>query len=281
MKYYFGLATSFHDPAIAIVNEKGELVFAEDAERFLQYKRGLYCLPDNPFYIEQVLKDYCPDCTEIVIAKSWSKSRESSANVLENIALSLLETFSINIDVNTRDVKDQFYFARASQAGAGRTLSRFFEADGRNYMVGNYRTKPPTDVRYYDHHLTHAANACFNSPFEEAACLVVDGMGEKSSIDYFTYANGQIKHAPVKVKRSFKSLGLFYTIICENLGFDPLKGEEWKVMGLAPYGKLDQKIYDLMRPSLQVKNGNFVVPKKHQRHHESNQSHGQKPRRTV
>lgn len=261
MKYYIGLATSFHDPAVAVVNEKGELVFAEDAERFLQYKRGLYCLPDNPYYIEEVLKTYCPDCTEIVIAKTWTKSREKNTNVLQNIALGLLEKFSFNIDVNVRDIKDQFYFASASHAGAGKTLARYFEASCRNYIIGNYRHKPATEIRYFDHHLTHAANACFNSPYDEAACLIVDGMGEKSSIDYFTYKNGKIQSAPIKVKRSFKSLGLFYTIICENLGFDPLKGEEWKVMGLAPYGKLDQKVYDLLKSSLQVKNGNFEVPK--------------------
>ena len=261
MKYYISLATSFHDPAIAIVNQQGELIFAEDAERFLQYKRGLYCLPDNPYYIEHVLKEYCPDCTEIIIAKTWTKSREKSTNILENIALSLIEKLSINIDVNIRDVKDQFYFASASHAGAGKTLARFFEASCRNFIIGNYRDKPATEIRYFDHHLTHAANACFNSPYDEAACLVVDGMGEKSSIDYFHYKDGKITKAPIKIKRSFKSLGLFYTIICENLGFDPLKGEEWKVMGLAPYGKLDQKVYDLLRPSLQVKNGNFTVPK--------------------
>ncbi|MBQ4878809.1 carbamoyltransferase [Pseudoalteromonas luteoviolacea] len=261
MKYYIGLATSFHDPAIAIVNAKGELIFAEDAERFLGYKRGLYCLPDNPYYIEEVLKTHCADCTELVIAKTWSKGREKSTNILENVVLSILETFSFNIDVNTRDIKDQFYFARASQAAAGRTLSRFFEAGCRNFIVGNYRTKKPTDVRYHDHHLTHAANACFNSPYDDATCIVVDGMGEKSSIAYYTYKHGKIKPAPIKVKRSFKSLGLFYTIICENLGFDPLKGEEWKVMGLAPYGKKDQRVYDLLRSSLQVKNGNFAVPK--------------------
>ena len=261
MKYYFGLATSFHDPALAIVNERGEVVFAEDTERYLQNKRGLYCLPDNPFYIEEILKQYCSDCTELVIAKSWSKARGNSTNVLENIVFSLLETFSFGFDVNARDVKDQFYFARASQAAAGRSLSRFFEASCRNYMVGNYRVKPATDLRHFEHHLTHAANACFNSPFDEASCLVVDGMGEKNSIGYFNYKNGVITPAPIKVKRSFKSLGLFYTIICENLGFDPLKGEEWKVMGLAPYGKLDQKVYDLMKSSLQVKNGNFATPK--------------------
>ncbi|MBQ4862405.1 carbamoyltransferase [Pseudoalteromonas sp. MMG013] len=261
MKYYIGLATSFHDPALAIVDAHGNVVFAEDAERFLQYKRGLYCLPDNPYYIEEILKQYCADCTELVIAKTWSKGRAKSTNILENILLSVLETFSFNIDVNTRDIKDQFYFARASHAAAGRTLSRFFEASCRNFIVGNYRKKPATDIRYFDHHLTHAANACFNSPFSEASCLIVDGMGEKSSIDYFTYKNGVITPAPIKVKRSFKSLGLFYTIICENLGFDPLKGEEWKVMGLAPYGKKDDTVYNLLRSSLQVKNGNFAVPK--------------------
>ncbi|NQZ10792.1 MAG: carbamoyltransferase [Algicola sp.] len=261
MKYYIGLATSFHDPAVAIVDANGEVIFAEDAERYLQYKRGLYCLPDNPYYIEEVLKEYCSDCTELVIAKTWSKAREKNTNVLQNIALGLLEKFKFGFDINTRDIKDQFYFASAAHAAAGRTLSRYFEASCRNFIIGNYRVKPPTEVRYYNHHLTHAANACFNSPFNEASCLIVDGMGEKSSIDYFTYKDGVISPTSMKVKRSFQSLGLFYTIICENMGFDPLKGEEWKVMGLAPYGKLDQKVYDLLRSSLQVKNGNFFVPK--------------------
>ncbi len=45
---------------------------------------------------------------------------------------------------------------------------------------------------------------------------------------------------------------MFYTMLCGLCGFDPLRGEEWKVMGLAPYGARDQQLYELMRPLLRV-----------------------------
>ena len=48
------------------------------------------------------------------------------------------------------------------------------------------------------------------------------------------------------------SLGYFYGQVCETCGFDWLAGEDWKVMGLAAYGKFDQKIYDLFKSMIKV-----------------------------
>jgi carbamoyltransferase len=49
-------------------------------------------------------------------------------------------------------------------------------------------------------------------------------------------------------------LGCIYGDICNICGFDPIKGEEWKVMGLAPYGKLDQAVFDILNQILEVDN---------------------------
>ena len=66
-------------PFIAV---EGQLVFAEDAERFLQYKRGLYCLPDNPYYIEQVLKTYYKPALEVQTPYTGSTISQKSIEKL-------------------------------------------------------------------------------------------------------------------------------------------------------------------------------------------------------
>lgn len=48
-----------HDPAISVVNSSGEVVFAEAAERHLQYKRAFASVADDPVFIERVLQEYC------------------------------------------------------------------------------------------------------------------------------------------------------------------------------------------------------------------------------
>ena len=64
MSYTIGLATTFHDPAIAIVDPDGEVLFAEAAERYLQYKRAPNCEPDSAPRMEGLLKRYIPEGAE-------------------------------------------------------------------------------------------------------------------------------------------------------------------------------------------------------------------------
>src|SRR5208283_3505771 len=71
-RYYVGLATTFHDSALAIVGPDGEILFAEASERYLQYKRAFNCEADNFVRIPRILKDYCDPDAEYVFATTWS-----------------------------------------------------------------------------------------------------------------------------------------------------------------------------------------------------------------
>ena len=85
-----------------------------------------------------------------------------------------------------------------------------------------------------EHHRSHLASAFFVSPFDEAAVLSVDGFGDFVSS---MWAHGRGRRIDVHGEIGFPhSLGIFYTAITQFLGF-PHYGDEYKVMGLAPYGK--------------------------------------------
>ncbi len=106
------------------------------------------------------------------------------------------------------------------------------------------------NVKMIDHHLAHSASTFFCSPFEDAAILVVDSVGSKhvqdDKVTYntvsFYYGNDNHIFAIKKIEgRNLQdtdyvenSLGIFYTLITEAIGFKEL--EEGKTMGLAPYG---------------------------------------------
>ncbi|MFM7851953.1 MAG: carbamoyltransferase N-terminal domain-containing protein, partial [Flammeovirgaceae bacterium] len=85
-----------------------------------------------------------------------------------------------------------------------------------------------------EHHRSHLASAFFASPFEEAAILSIDGSGDFSTT---MIAIGKGNTINVLDSVDFPvSVGLFYTAFTQYLGF-PHYGDEYKVMGLAPYGK--------------------------------------------
>lgn len=93
---------------------------------------------------------------------------------------------------------------------------------------------PTARFHYAWHHLTHVAGAFHTSPFERAAFLCVDGKGE----DYSASA-GIIDHGEVRFlwEQTYENgLGMFYTLVTHYLGFLSF-GSEYKVMGLAPYGR--------------------------------------------
>ncbi len=96
---------------------------------------------------------------------------------------------------------------------------------------------------FSEHHLSHAASAFYPSPFEEAAVLTMDGVGEWSTT---SLAVGRGKDLKVLKEMHFPhSIGLLYSAFTYYLGFKVNSGE-YKVMGLAPYGepKYAQKILD-------------------------------------
>ena len=101
------------------------------------------------------------------------------------------------------------------------------------------------DARTYEHHRCHAASAFLPSPFDSAAVLTVDGVGEWATTSTFMGQGGKLeKLHSVDYPHS---IGLFYSAITSYLGFVP-NSDEYKVMGLAPYGK--PKFVDKIRDNL-------------------------------
>ena len=94
------------------------------------------------------------------------------------------------------------------------------------------------DIRFIDHHLAHAANAYFLSPYQDAAILVIDAVGEESTTSIYSASNGEITLLQKQVYPN--SIGLLYSAFTYFLGFK-VNSDEYKVMGLAPYGKNEAK----------------------------------------
>ena len=91
-------------------------------------------------------------------------------------------------------------------------------------------------IHSVEHHLAHMASSFFSSSFEESAGFTYDGSGDFVSAIYAHCRGNQI----IPLQRIYlpHSLGIFYTSVCQFIGFDGF-GEEYKVMGLAAYGKPD------------------------------------------
>jgi len=107
--------------------------------------------------------------------------------------------------------------------------------------LGGYRGK----IYFPEHHMSHAAYTFFTSPFDEAAILTVDGVGEWTSTSY-----GSAKNTKIKLTADIRwphSLGMFYSAFTYYLGFKVNEGE-YKLMGLSSYGK--PKYYDLIMDKL-------------------------------
>jgi carbamoyltransferase len=104
-------------------------------------------------------------------------------------------------------------------------------------------------VRHVEHHRSHLASAFFASPFEKAACLSIDGSGDFSTTMMGTGIGNKIE---VYDSIDFPhSIGIFYSAFTQLLGF-PHYGDEYKVMGMAPYG--EAKYVDRLKKLVHLRN---------------------------
>ena len=246
-KFYIGLGNTFHDAAMAVVSSEGEVLFAEGSERNLQSKRAYGMTADVRETVRQVIKDYCHPQATFVVAKPWSQKMNRFMHLMHLTGATNHELIPTRPRRMTRFlVGKHILFTDLWLQYAGFMLSGGNIAD---ILVSDFGNNKVSFVRF-DHHLAHAANACFTSPFEEAACMIVDGQGEWGSISYFAYKGGRLKELH-RVKGE-ESLGILYSVCTGFCGFNVEKGEEWKLMGLAPYGKLDQEILADFRSLLKV-----------------------------
>jgi carbamoyltransferase len=245
-KYYVGLSATLHDPALAIVDGHGDVLFAEATERGLQNKRAFNAPPDDLVRLPGLLRRYCQDPSpEFVAAVTWSTPFQQR---LEFMAAAGAAQPAASL--STPDIA----WPGLPVAAMGLALRNSLSQATLN-LAASWRTPGPVVVRRYDHHLTHAATAALTGPFDECVVAVVDGYGEEGSTACYRFEHGvltRLDGGPGSVPAVPASLGHFYSLVCAGCGFDPWLGEEWKVMGLAGYGRFDRDLYDLLRPLVTV-----------------------------
>ncbi|HEY7791577.1 MAG TPA: carbamoyltransferase N-terminal domain-containing protein, partial [Vicinamibacterales bacterium] len=117
-------------------------------------------------------------------------------------------------------------------------------------------------VHQVEHHRAHLASAFFCSPFEEAACLTVDGFGD--FVSSMSAVGRGATLTPIDEVTFPHSLGILYTAVTQFLGF-PHYGDEYKVMGLASYGRPEQ-LPELRRLAQPATDGRFELDTRFFRH---------------
>ena len=203
-----GISCYFHDAAAALLRD-GVLVAAAEEERFSRKKHD-YEFPRHA--IEFCLRAGAVEAGDLDYVVFFEKPFVK----FERLILSSMQTFPRSHKV----------FRESMITWLGDKL-------WIKHLIQKRLGVPPARILFSEHHLSHAASAFFCSPFDEAAILTVDGVGEWTTASLGVGRGGEIKL--LKEIRFPHSLGLLYGAFTAFLGFEVNEGE-YKVMGMAPFG---------------------------------------------
>lgn len=214
--YILGISAYYHDSAACLVRD-GEVIAAAQEERFTRKKHDSafpdqamsYCLKEAGIAPAQV--DYI-----VFYDKPFLKFERLLETYLA-FAPKGLRSFITSMPVWLKD----------------KLFQKTVITDALKELWGK-EIKWEERLLFSEHHLSHAASAFFPSPFESAAVLTMDGVGEWTTTS-LAIGNGN-KLEVVKEIHFPHSLGLLYSAMTYYTGFKVNSGE-YKVMGLAPYGK--------------------------------------------
>ena len=230
---------AFHADSAAAIVRDGNLVAAAEEERFRRVKHWAgfpsraiaYCLREGGVTLS--------DIQHVAI------NQDSRANLLRKLA----------------------YLAR-QRPDFGLIAQKLKNRRARQGIPGLLAANLPGErfrgeVHRIEHHLAHLSSAFHVSPFDEAVVVSIDGFGDFSSAAWGT---GRGREISTDGRVYFPhSLGIFYQALTQYLGF-PHYGDEYKVMGLAPYGK--PLFMDAMRKIVQLKaDGSYSLNLAYFRHH--------------
>jgi len=225
-----GISCYYHDAAAVLLRD-GQVIAAAEEERFSRIKHDYgfpklaikFCLEQAGIRGEDL--DYV-----VFFEKPFRK--------LDRILMTALQTYPQSWKVFRESMiswmLDKMWVATTLQSELG---------------------IPKAKVLFSEHHLSHAASAFLCSPFDEAAILTVDGVGEWVTATYGVGRGNEIK---LNKQIEFPhSLGLLYSAFTAFLGFEVNEGE-YKVMGMAPYGqpRYVDKVWKLIR---QNEDGSFAL----------------------
>jgi carbamoyltransferase len=218
--------SQMHDSSACIARD-GEVLFAVAEERLSRAKHD----PRFPALSIQACLDFAGVKPEEVdfICQGWSPPRAPYLHDLKNFATGKQRLDSRALLNSTRS-----FVSMSHQRG------------GENRFRQSFGGASKAKFKFVDHHLAHAISAYAYSGFDDSAVLVLDGRGAWEATSLWHGRNGHLQH--VWTIPWPNSLGLFYAKFTHYLGFTPYS-DEWKVMGLAPYGQPGVDLSEFIRPN--------------------------------
>ena len=225
--YILGVSAFYHDSAACLLKD-GDILAAAQEERFTRKKHDA----GFPRYaIEYCLKEAGISANEIANVVFYEKPFVKFERLLETYLAFAPKGFTSFAKAMPVWVKDKLFQKSLLTKEFTKTLGGDINWHER--------------LLFSEHHLSHAASAFYPSPFESAAVLTLDGVGEWTTT---SLALGKGKNLKVVKEIHFPhSLGLLYSAFTYYTGFKVNSGE-YKVMGLAPYG--EPKYADLIKEKL-------------------------------
>lgn len=225
MSSILGISAFYHDSAACLVVD-GEIVAAAQEERFTRIKHD-YRFPANA--VRYCLKEAGITHDQLDYVGFYDKPLLKFERLLETYLDYSPAGFRSFLKAMPLWLKEKLWmpdligveFAKAAGAEDDRAAKK---------MAKTFRWK----LLFGDHHESHAASAFYPSPFEEAAILTLDGVGEWATSSIGRGSGNEI--TLLKELRFPDSLGLLYSAFTYYTGFKVNSGE-YKIMGLAPYGE--------------------------------------------
>lgn len=207
--HILGISAFYHDSAAALLKD-GQIVAAAQEERFTRKKHD-HRFPQRA--VEYCLKEAGITAADLDYVGFYDKPQTKFERLVATYAAFAPAGFSTYVRSVPLWLRSKLHLSDEIDAALGR----------------QYRGR----IAFADHHESHAASAFFPSPFEEAAVLTLDGVGEWSTT---TMGVGRGNRVELTHEIRFPhSLGLLYSAFTYYTGFRVNSGE-YKVMGLAPYG---------------------------------------------
>ncbi len=236
MTYILGINHAYHESSACLIKD-GSIVAVAEEERFNRKKHAKPARIDNPDELPVNAINFCLERAGITLAEvDYIGSSFSPAKRLRNKGF---EDLVIEGDWGSHSGESLFY-EKLQQVP--QRLSEIYGVD----VKGKFH--------WIDHHTSHAGSAYFISPFEEAAILVVDGIGEVESTTLYKGNGNKIKR--LKSINYPHSLGFLWEKLSQFLGFTEY--DACKVMGLASYGN-PNKYYDKLRQFVKVNSRDFNI----------------------
>lgn len=215
---------AYHADSSAAIFKDGEMIAATEEERFRRIKHWAG--------FPSLAVEFC--------------LREAG------ITLAEVDHIAIGRDPKAKFLKKLFFFAKNAATSFNFIKDRFQNLQNvanieveLSKISGLSEASIKSKIHQVEHHRSHLASAFFASPFNESAILSIDGSGDFSTT---MFAVGRGSKIEVIDSIDFPhSIGVFYTAFTQLLGF-PYYGDEYKVMGLAPYGtpKYVEKLRDVI-----------------------------------